>query len=138
MTIIRGVEAWLSRLQAHNPRYTYGYDVGRKYIATWRRASPDDARHVLNFVDVDTGMVRTAASWKKPGHFIAPLQELLDRFGDGGDRRQAAALARAIGLSRAPAPTSPTTVAFAIGALVGTGAAAVVLGKMFVESLARR
>lgn len=47
--------------------YTYGYDVGRVYARVWKRLGNQTSRSAVAFVELSTGRIRRADSWKKPG-----------------------------------------------------------------------
>lgn len=47
--------------------YTYGADLGPKFARVWKRIGAQDSRSVVHFVDLATGAIHGAKSWKAAG-----------------------------------------------------------------------
>jgi hypothetical protein len=75
--VIAGVKAWIAKLEAQNPSYAYGYDVGPVYARIWRRLGRQESRSSVAFVELATGTIRRSDSWKKAGRPFSTLDEML-------------------------------------------------------------
>jgi hypothetical protein len=68
--VIAAINVWLRKLEAQNPSYSYGYDLGPVYARIWKRLGQQDSRSVVNFVELSTGRLYRADSWKKAGRML--------------------------------------------------------------------
>ena len=47
--------------------YSFGVDLGAKFARVWKRLGTQESRSVVHFVDLTTGEIHGAKSWKSAG-----------------------------------------------------------------------
>lgn len=79
---IEAITSYLAGMAAQeNNAREFGFELGRKYARLFWLSGA--SRNVLTFVELATGTVHRADSWKKVGRAVGNIEEFAARANDG-------------------------------------------------------